>query len=106
MGTFCKDEYITRMNKYDNNNNTNENNIISKLLMEEQFVINHYLGSWESYSARPNDSRIGGLRTYETWYEISTLCANTNINTAEDDHDNDNDSTSIVSRPWLNGFLR
>jgi hypothetical protein len=70
MGTFCKDEYVAR--KYGSNNkneNENENkyNVISKLLNKEQFVINHYLGSWESYSARPNDSRIGGLRSYETW---------------------------------------
>jgi hypothetical protein len=33
----------------------------------------------------------------------STSCANTN--TAEDNNDNDNDSTSIVSRPWLKGFV-
>jgi hypothetical protein len=117
MGTFCKDEYITRMTYVNNNNKKRKKrNIINTLLNEEQFVINHYSGSWESYSARPNDSRIGGLRTYETWYEKSTLCVTaaraginniTNTNSAEDDNDNDSTSisTSIVSRPWLKGFV-
>lgn len=51
--------------------------------------INHYLGSWESYSFR-DDSRRGGERSRETW-EFQ----------AEDE-----DETDDNIRPWLSGFVR
>mmetsp|Transcript_51239 Transcript_51239/g.57262 ORF Transcript_51239/g.57262 Transcript_51239/m.57262 type:complete len:177 (+) Transcript_51239:64-594(+) len=63
---------------------------ITQLLKEEKFVMNHYLGSWDSYS-RPNDSRMGGLRTYDAWLERSNFTRG---------------EFSIVSRPWLKGFVQ
>ena len=78
MPMYCQEEEKSR------------SKTIKSLIGNEKFVMNHYLGSWESYSARPNDSRIGGLRTYEAWLERSNFT---------------NGQTSIVSRPWFNGFI-
>ena len=51
--------------------------------------INHYLGSWESYSFR-DDSRRGGERSREVW-EFQ----------AEDQQETDDNI-----RPWLGGFVK
>lgn len=53
--------------------------------------INHYLGSWESYSFRTNDARKGFERSYEQW-EYKSL---TNA-----------DATDDNIRPWFRGFVR
>ena len=50
--------------------------------------INHYLGTWESYSFR-DDSRRGGERSRETW----------EFQAADEDDTDDN------IRPWLEGFV-
>mmetsp|Transcript_43298 Transcript_43298/g.101525 ORF Transcript_43298/g.101525 Transcript_43298/m.101525 type:complete len:127 (-) Transcript_43298:220-600(-) len=63
---------------------------IQKLVTEEIFIFGHYLGSFESYSFRDN-SRKGGLRTYETWKERSSQTAG---------------EYSQVIRPWLRGFVK
>ncbi|OEU14898.1 hypothetical protein FRACYDRAFT_241455 [Fragilariopsis cylindrus CCMP1102] len=80
----------TVMPMYCQEEEKNRSKAIKSLIGNEKFVMNHYLGSWESYSARPNDSRIGGLRTYDAWLERSNFT---------------NGQTSIVSRPWFNGFI-
>lgn len=59
-----------------------------KLLEEERLVINHYLGSWESYSFR-DDARRGSMRTYEAWKERASMTIG---------------EYSHVVRPWLQGF--
>jgi hypothetical protein len=52
--------------------------------------INHYLGSWESYSFR-DDSRRGGERSREAWeYKATTL----------------GDQTDDNIRPWVSGFVQ
>jgi hypothetical protein len=57
---------------------------------ESGLRINHYLGSWESYSFR-DDSRRGGERSREQWeYKAMT--------NGEESDDN--------IRPWLDGFVR
>ncbi|MGK3741416.1 MAG: hypothetical protein ACI90V_008269, partial [Bacillariaceae sp.] len=78
MPIYCRNEELRR------------SKTITSILENEKFVINHYLGSWESY-ARPNDSRIGGLRTYDAWLERSNFT---------------NGQYSTVSRPWLKGFIQ
>jgi hypothetical protein len=51
--------------------------------------INHYLGSWESYSFRDNDSRKNGERSWESWeYKATTIGENTDDNI----------------RPWVSGL--
>ena len=50
--------------------------------------INHYIGSWESYSFR-DDSRRGGERSWEAWKFKSS----------------DADDTDDNIRPWLDGFV-
>lgn len=62
---------------------------IQKLVTEENFIFGHYLGSFESYSFR-DDSRKGGLRTYDIWKERSSRTAG---------------EYSHVIRPWLRGFV-
>lgn len=53
--------------------------------------INHYLGSWESYSFRDNDSRRGGERSWEQWeFKATTL----------------EDTTDDVIRPWVSGLVK
>ena len=52
--------------------------------------INHYLGSWESYSVRTQDARKGGERSREQW-EFKA-------------HQNE-DATDDIIRPWVNGFV-
>jgi hypothetical protein len=57
---------------------------------ESGLRINHYLGSWESYSFR-DDSRRGGERSREQWeYKAKT--------NGEETDDN--------IRPWLDGFVQ
>lgn len=52
--------------------------------------INHYLGSWNSYSFR-DDSRRGNERSWEVWtYKATTLGENTDDNI----------------RPWLSGLIQ
>jgi hypothetical protein len=51
--------------------------------------LNHYLGSWESYSIR-DDARRGNERSYEQW-EFKAY--------SNGEHDDDN------IRPWLSGFV-
>lgn len=52
--------------------------------------INHYLGSWESYSFR-DDSRRGGERSREQWeYKATTVGDNTDDNI----------------RPWVSGLVK
>jgi hypothetical protein len=52
--------------------------------------INHYLGSWESYSFR-DDSRRGGERSREQWeYKATT----------------NEEETDDNIRPWLDGFVQ
>jgi hypothetical protein len=52
--------------------------------------INHYLGSWESYSFR-DDSRRGNERSWEQWqYKATTLGENTDDNI----------------RPWVSGLVQ
>ncbi|KAL7575540.1 hypothetical protein ACA910_020117 [Epithemia clementina (nom. ined.)] len=54
------------------------------------FRINHYLGSWESYSFRTHDARKGGERSWEQWeYKAYT----------------NGDQTDDNIRPWLSGFV-
>jgi len=52
--------------------------------------INHYLGSWESYSFRTADARKGFERSREQW-EFKSLQSS--------------DATDDVVRPWLSGFV-
>jgi hypothetical protein len=54
------------------------------------FRINHYLGSWESYSAR-DDARKNTLRSTEAW-QFKT--------------DQAKDETDDNIRDWMNGFVR
>jgi hypothetical protein len=77
MLDLCKKE---EMNRADD---------IQKIIREERLVVNHYLGSWASYSFR-DDARRGGLRTYEAWSERSNYT---------------NGEYSNVIRPWLKGFI-
>ena len=62
---------------------------IKTLVSKENFIIGHYLGSFESYSFR-DDARKGSIRTYETWKSRS------NKTKGEYSH---------VPRPWLKGFV-
>jgi hypothetical protein len=56
---------------------------------QSQLRINHYLGSWESYSFR-DDARKGFERSREQWeYKAST----------------NSDQTDDNIRPWLKGFV-
>ena len=43
-----------------------------RLLGEERFVLNHYLGDWPSYSFR-DDARRGGLRSYDVWRDRANM---------------------------------
>jgi hypothetical protein len=52
--------------------------------------INHYLGSWESYSVR-DDSRRGNERSYEQW-EFKAF--------------SNGEANDDVIRPWLEGFVQ
>ena len=54
------------------------------------FRVNHYLGSWESYSARVHDARKNVQRSTEAW-EFKNVVA------AEESDDN--------IRDWMNGFV-
>jgi len=60
-----------------------------RLLSEERFVINHYLGDWPSYSFR-DDARRGGFRSYEQW------SVRANMTQGKFTH---------VIWPWLVGFV-
>jgi len=51
--------------------------------------IHHYLGSFESYSFR-DDTRKGGIKTYDVWKERSTLSAG---------------GVDDFLRPWIAGFV-
>ena len=62
---------------------------IQKLVNEERFQINHYLGSFESYSFR-NDARQGGLRTFDIYQERA--------------HQTKGEFSHVI-RPWLTGFI-
>jgi len=81
---------------------------IQQLVENEKMQINHYLGSWESYNARPNDARKGlsntntnkngnaakwseNAKSYENWLQKSK---------------NTLGRSSIVVRPWLRGFIK
>jgi len=51
--------------------------------------INHYLGSWDSYSFR-DDSRRGGERSWEQWeYKATTI----------------DELTDDIIRPWISGLV-
>jgi hypothetical protein len=54
-------------------------------------VLNHYLGSWESYTYRANDSRQGNLKNRKAWEKI----AKRKGGKRGDD-----------IRPWITGFVR
>lgn len=54
------------------------------------FRINHYLGSWESYSAR-DDARKNTMRSTESWQFKTDRAA---------------DETDDNIRDWMNGFVR
>jgi hypothetical protein len=56
---------------------------------ESQLRINHYLGSWESYSFR-DDARKGYERSREQWEYKASINA---------------DTTDDNIRPWLKGFV-
>lgn len=56
---------------------------------ESGLRLNHYLGSWETYSFR-DDSRRGGERSREQWEYKATL---------------NQEQTDDVIRPWLGGFV-
>jgi hypothetical protein len=59
---------------------------------ESGLRINHYLGSWESYSFR-DDARRGGERSWEQWeYKATTVS------------DSDADSDDTI-RPWVQGLV-
>jgi len=60
-----------------------------RLLKEERFIINHYLGDWPSYSFR-NDARRGGLRSYDVWSERANMTQG---------------KLTHVIWPWLVGFV-
>lgn len=56
---------------------------------ESGLRINHYLGSWESYSFR-DDARRGGERSREQWeYKATT----------------NSEGTDDIIRPWVSGFV-
>jgi hypothetical protein len=54
-------------------------------------VLNHYLGSWESYTYRANDSRQGNFKNRKEW----EMSAYRNKGERGDD-----------IRPWIKGFVR
>lgn len=57
---------------------------------ESGLRINHYLGSWNSYSVRTNDARRGLERSYEQWeYKSAHTAATTDDNIIE----------------WINGYV-
>ena len=56
---------------------------------ESSLRLNHYLGSWESYSFR-DDARRGNERSYEMW-QFRSL---------------DEEETDDNIRPWLDGFVK
>jgi len=61
---------------------------IQKIVNDERFVVNHYLGTFESYSFR-NDARQGGLRNFQVYSERAHQTIG---------------EFSHVTRPWLRGF--
>ena len=90
-------------------------------------LINHYLGSWESYNARPNDARKGLNARKANADTNGTNASNSRSGaTAAAKRDNNNKwsenaksyenwlqkSTdtrgreSVVVRPWLRGFIK
>merc|ERR1712238_153513 len=77
MQALCYDAYRQRGDK------------AIRLLSEERFVINHYLGDWPSYSFR-YDARRGGFRSYEQW------SVRANMTQGKFTH---------VIWPWLAGFV-
>lgn len=60
-----------------------------RMMRDERFILNHYLGDWPSYSFR-DDARRGGLRSYDVWSERA------NMTQGEFTH---------VIWPWLAGFV-
>lgn len=77
MVDLCKKESKERLSE------------IKSMVKEENFVINHYLGSFESYSFR-DDARQGGLRTYGIWKKRANSTRG---------------EFSDTIRPWLRGFV-
>ena len=73
--------------------NEKENQLtnITTIIKKEQFIINHYLGSWAAYSSRANDARAGDQRTYKIWQERSTMT--------------DGEHSQLI-RPWLQSFVK
>jgi len=57
---------------------------------DHPLVINHYLGSWEQYSYRSGDSRVGNERGRAEYDKVSGL----------------GQETDDEIRPWLKGFVR
>ena len=44
----------------------------SPWFQKEHYIrVQHYLGSWESYTSRQNDPRIGGIKSRENWEKQS-----------------------------------
>jgi hypothetical protein len=98
MGEFCRNETKRRSIH------------LKRLLEKEHLIVNHYSGSWESYSSRSNDARIGlskagtnaasiDPRSYEKWLEQQqSKYFDSNIYDV-------NDYSSVVLRPWLKGFV-
>lgn len=56
---------------------------------ETLFRINHYLGSWEDFSARSQDARSSNGRNYDFWHRKATIAAETDDNI----------------RDWISGFV-
>jgi hypothetical protein len=54
-------------------------------------VLNHYLGSWESYTFRANDSRQGNLKNRKEWEKIAYRKGG---------------KRGDDIRPWITGFVR
>ncbi|OEU21534.1 hypothetical protein FRACYDRAFT_235159 [Fragilariopsis cylindrus CCMP1102] len=79
MHNLCRDEVKTRN--------------IKTLLKVENIVINHYMGSWESYSFR-DDARKGfdNYKTYENWLKKSNMTTRS-------------DESSTIIWPWMKGFI-
>jgi len=77
MRRLCKKEWRNRNQKTKN------------LVSMERFVINHYIGSWASYSYK-DDRRKGSLRTYDIWAQRANAT---------------NGEFSHIVRPWLKGFV-
>jgi len=106
---FCY--YSTTSNsKFCGNETKRRSKHLERLLEKERLVVNHYSGSWESYSSRPNDPRIGlskvggtvgsiHSRSYDKWLVKQQQSKDYDSNTYDVD-----DFSSIVLRPWLKGF--